>query len=219
MIMTNSTAKESLSDQAYEILEEMIVTLQLPPGQILTETRLSERIGIGRTPLREALKRLEMGRLIVSIPRRGIMATELNIADQILILETRRELDRLIAMRAARRASAGQRERFALHAESIVETAQAGRLADYLHADYEFDELLTVCARNPYATEAVQPLHVHSRRFWYAHREVSDWVGLAELHADLIGCVIEADEVAAAEASDQLLDHLLEFTRAVMDAV
>ena len=151
MITSNPIPRESLSDQAYEILEEMIVTLQLPPGQILTETTLSERIGIGRTPMREALKRLEMGRLIVSIPRRGIMATELNIANQILILETRRELDRLIAMRSARRASAAQRERFAVHAESIVETARAGRLADYLHADYEFDELLTICARNPYA--------------------------------------------------------------------
>ena len=211
--------KESLSDQAYEILEEMIVTLQLPPGQILTETALSERIGIGRTPMREALKRLEMGRLIESIPRRGIMATELNIANHLLILETRRELDRLIAVRAARRANEAQRQQFASFAQSIVETARAERLTDYLHADYEFDELLCLCARNPYATEAVQPLHVHSRRFWYAFREQSDWAGLAELHASLIGCVIDGDEEAASAASDRLLDHLQSYTRAVMDAV
>ncbi len=52
MITSNPIPRESLSDQAYEILEEMIVTLQLPPGQILTETTLSELIGIGRTPMR-----------------------------------------------------------------------------------------------------------------------------------------------------------------------
>jgi DNA-binding GntR family transcriptional regulator len=219
MMTLNALPKESLSDQAYEIVEEMIVTLQLPPGAILTEAALSESIGIGRTPLREALKRLEMGRLIRSIPRRGIMAAELNIANQFLILETRRELDRLIAVRAARRASAEQRQIFAVHAKAIVETARAERLTDYLHADYEFDELLTVCGRNPFAAEAVQPLHVHSRRFWYAHREQSDWVGLAELHAALIGKVIDADEAATARASDQLIDHLQNFTRAVMEAL
>ncbi len=160
-----------------------------------------------------------MGRLIRSIPRRGIMATELNIANQFLILETRRELDRLIAVRAARRADEAQRRQFASYAEAIVETARAERLADYLHADYEFDELLCFCARNPFAAEAVQPLHVHSRRFWYAHREQSDWPGIAGLHADLIACVINGDEVATAVASDQLLDYLRGFARAVLDAV
>jgi DNA-binding GntR family transcriptional regulator len=218
-MMLQETAKQKLSEKAYQIVEEMIVTLQLPPSTIFSETDLSEQIGIGRTPLREALKRLETERLVVSIPRRGIMVTEINITDQILLLETRRYLDRLIVVRAARRATDEQCALLQAYAQQIHQAALTENLAEYMRIDYKFDELLAVAACNPFAAEAARPLHAHSRRFWYAYREHGDWLRIAELHVAVMNRVVEADEAKAAAASDRLIDCLEEFTRAVVEAI
>ena len=76
----------SLTDQAYQELEERIVTLQLQPGEVLSETALSEQLGIGRTPIREALQRLAREGLILILPRKGILVSEINPSKQFLVL-------------------------------------------------------------------------------------------------------------------------------------
>ena len=83
----------SLSDQAYEGLEEMIVTLRLEAGAVLSEAELSEKLGIGRTPIREALQRLAREGLVLILPRKGILVSEINPGKQLLLLEVRRELE------------------------------------------------------------------------------------------------------------------------------
>jgi DNA-binding GntR family transcriptional regulator len=82
----------SLTDRAYRDLEEMIVTLQLLPGSAVSETALSQRLGIGRTPIREALQRLARERLVTILPRRGIIVSEINVKSQLRLLEVRREV-------------------------------------------------------------------------------------------------------------------------------
>lgn len=215
----DSNNNQRLSQKAYQIVEEMIVTLQLEPGAIFSETELSRQIGIGRTPLREALKRMEIAHLVASIPRRGIMVAPINLTDHRLLLETRRVLDRLIAVRAARRATADQRLQLKTYAPQIYQAALAENVAEYMHLDYEFDALLAAAARNPFAVEAAEPLHVHSRRFWYAHREHGNWLHLAQLHAAVMNRVAEADAAGAGAAVDELIDCLEEFTRTVVEAI
>ena len=68
-----------VADRAYRELEEMIVTLQLSPGTVLSEQALSVRLKIGRTPIREALQRLARDGLVAIMPRRGIMVSEINL--------------------------------------------------------------------------------------------------------------------------------------------
>ena len=94
-------ARQSLADRAYDRLEEMIATLELRPGSIVTEGELVERLGIGRTPLREAVQRLAAQRLVTTLPRRGLVVSEVNLTDHLGVLETRRVLDRLIAAERA----------------------------------------------------------------------------------------------------------------------
>src|SRR6187455_1012566 len=110
-------AKSSLSEQAFSMLEEMIVTLQLPPGSLWSESTLSESLGIGRTPVREALQRLAEYHMVVILRRHGIRIAEVNEHEQLLVLETRRELERLISARAARRASASEKQTLAAMAQ------------------------------------------------------------------------------------------------------
>jgi DNA-binding GntR family transcriptional regulator len=99
----------TFTDKAYAQIEEMIVTLQLPPGTVLSELVLTNRLGIGRTPIREALQRLSRDGLVSILPRRGVLVSDIDIRAQLRVLEVRRELDRLIARYAAIRATQEER--------------------------------------------------------------------------------------------------------------
>src|ERR1700722_8974898 len=110
----------TLTDRAYRKLEEMIVTLQLSAGTVLSEQVLAVRLKIGRTPIREALQRLARDGLVVIMPRRGIMVSEINLRLQLRLLEVRRELERLMASLAAERASPEERQEFAEVADAML---------------------------------------------------------------------------------------------------
>src|SRR5205807_7139948 len=121
---SGAPAAESLTEKAYRLIEELIVTLQIAPGTVVSEASLSDRLAIGRTPIREALQRLARERLVVVLPRRGIMVSEINVRTQLRLLEVRRELERLIARSAARRATPQERERFRELAKRFEKSAK-----------------------------------------------------------------------------------------------
>jgi DNA-binding GntR family transcriptional regulator len=207
----------TLAEQAYRRLEEMIVTLVLPPGAVVTEGELARKIGIGRTPLREAVQRLASQRLVNTLPRRGLSVTAINLTDHLGVLETRKVLDALIAAGAARRATPEQRSglrEFAAHMEAA---ARSDDLERFLELDQEFDLLLAEAAHNSAAASAIAPLHVHCRRFWYYHRHGGDLLRAARLHEDLITAVSDGDAERAATASNMLLGYLEEFTKDALD--
>src|ERR1700735_4535025 len=87
---------ETLTDRAYRLVGELIVTLGLPPETILSEQSLAARLRIGRTPIREALQRLARDGLVVILPRRGILVSQINLKTQMRLLEVRREIERLL---------------------------------------------------------------------------------------------------------------------------
>src|SRR5687768_16722558 len=86
----SGTDESTMTERAYRQLEELIVTLQLPPGTILSEQMLAHRLEIGRTPIREALQRLALDGLVTILPRRGILVSEINLRTQLRLLEVRR---------------------------------------------------------------------------------------------------------------------------------
>ena len=137
----------SLSDRAYRLLEELIVTLQIAPGAIVSETELSRRLDIGRTPIREALQRLAREKLIVILPRRGIMVSEVNVGTQLRLLEVRRELERLIARSAARRATDAQRQRFREIGDGMERAASGNDDVTFMRLDREFNLLMVDAAQ------------------------------------------------------------------------
>jgi DNA-binding GntR family transcriptional regulator len=208
----------SLADRAYNLLEEMIVTLALPPGSVVTEGELAKRIGIGRTPLREALLRLGAQHLVTTRARRGLVINEISLNELLGILETRRVLDRLVGVGAAKRALPPQREALKALAPRMDEAGHAGDLTAFLRLDLEADELIGAACRNPAAARATTALHVHSRRFWYLHQHEGDIVHAAALHARMLRAIADGDERRTIEATDALMDYLESFTRAGIDS-
>lgn len=207
----------TLTDEAYERLEEMIVTLQLPPGTAISEAALSDRLGIGRTPIREALQRLAREHLILILPQRGNLVSQIDIKSQLRLLETRREVERLIARCAARRGSAAEIQRFAEIAEGFDRAAAENDETSFVRLDKEFNDLCLKAARNEFASGAMSLMHGLSRRFWYLHyRQAADLPVTARLHAGVAHAIARRDEAGAAAALDRLLDNIEEFTRATV---
>src|SRR5919205_1671808 len=95
----------SFADRAYYAIRELIVTLELPPGSVVREPELTERLGIGRTPVREALRRLAQERLIEVYPRRGMFVTTVDVRDLARLCEVRAVLEPEAARLAAERAT------------------------------------------------------------------------------------------------------------------
>lgn len=209
-----AAANQSLTDLAYAHLEELIVTLKLPPGKAVSESELSVLTGIGRTPIREALQRLAREKLVAILPRRGIVVAEINVGSQLKLLEVRREIERLIARTAARRAIAGERERFRQLARLFEKSARSDDDVAFMRTDREFNALCSAAAHNEFAASAMTLMHSLSRRFWYIHyQQAADMPLTAKLHADIARAIADADEERAAAASDRLIDEIEKFTR------
>ena len=205
---------QTLTDQAYRELEEEITTLRIPPGTLVSEALLGERFVVGRTPIREALQRLAREGLVVIMPRRGVVVSEIDVAAQLRLLEVRRELERLMVRGAVRRASKPQRKRFQEIASAMDQAARRADDLAFMRLDREFNLLLLDAAGNEFGAATLGMLNGLSRRFWYAHhKQAADLPRTAHLHATVARLIAGGDEERAAAASDALIDYIQEFTR------
>lgn len=209
----------TLAEQAYVRLEELIVTLKLAPGRVVSEQELSELLGVGRTPIREALHRLSMQKLVRVLPRLGIVVSEIDVKAQLRLLEVRRELERLLCRAAAKRATLEERKLFATLEGEFRACAASSEEERFMRADRSFNDLVLQAARNEFAASALGMMNSLSRRFWFLHyRQAADLALTARLHADVAGAIAAAHPDTAATACNALLDTIAEFTRATVTA-
>lgn len=207
-----------LVEQVYRHLESMIVTLQLPPGALLSEVVISKELGVSRTPVGEALQRLSRDGLVTILPRRGIVVTEVSASDHLRLLELRREIARFIARVGARRATADERDGFRQVADEFVKAAVAGDDEAAFAADKKFHDLFAASSHNNFAALAMEPLDSLSRRFSYVHQAMEgDKVRSARLHAAIAMAIAKGDAQEAEQAVNKLADYLDEFVRRTLD--
>lgn len=212
-------APKALKDIAYDRLEELIIRDQLKGGSMLSEIDLAKQLGIGRTPVREALQRLARDGLVVILPRRGVMVAESNVAEQLRVLEVRRPLQRLTALCAARRATAMQRMTMLEYASVLEEHGSARLGEEFFLWTRKSHMLLEEAAHNEIIKDVMAPLHARSRRFWYNHYErYGDLPKASEVHAALLRNISVGDETLAEQSADALIAYLEGFARATIAA-
>ena len=215
---TRENGGDSLQRQAYDRLEEMIVTMELPAGAAVSEATLAKQLGMSRTPVREALQRLAREGQVRVLPRRGLLVTELDIGKQLRMLEVRRVIDRLLAERAASRRDNRQASAFRAVAAEFEAAGKADDEALFTRADRTFNRLLIEAAQNEFAAEAASLMQGHSRRFWFVHQRGRSSAGeAAALHSAIATAIAEGNATAAGLASERLLDHVVAFTRATLN--
>lgn len=209
--------RTGLAAQALERLEEMIVTHELAPGSTWSEGGLAALTGFGRTPVREALQRLENQHLVEVVQRHGVRITEINVERQLLLLETRRELERLVSSRAARRRNADEAVQFRIHAQALREAGQRDEVLAFFRVHQRAEVLALQACRNPFLAKAISPCHAMSRRFYFLHHRSANDLSLAcEHHAAVMDAIGAGDEERASAASDAVLDYVERFTRATL---
>jgi DNA-binding GntR family transcriptional regulator len=199
---------EPAAAKAYRALERMIVTLELPPGNVATEGVLIERLGLGRTPVREAIQRLAWEGLVEVRPRSGLAIAPLHPGDWLRVIDARRGVEILLARSAARYVTRDAAARFHDAALGMQKAVVAGDVIGFLEADKALDEALALAAENPFAARVAAPLQTHSRRFWFRYKADTGLAEAAERHVALIRSILEGDEQAAAAEAERLMSLL-----------
>lgn len=214
----NLVQEDSQVDLAYAQIEELIATLQLPPGHMVSENMLSSLIGLGRTPVREALQQLSREGLVVIMPKRGIVVSEIDVKKQLRLLEVRREIERYLVGAAAKRAEDAEREAFSQLAQSMRIASQDSDGEAFLELDRKFNKLVIKAGRNEYASSVMKLMQGLSRRFWFAHyKRFANLPETALLHAIIAQHIAEGKSEEAMSDLDTLLDNVEAFTRATID--
>lgn len=204
--------QSSLADRAYVRLRDQIITTELPPGTLLQEAELMLRIGIGRTPVREALQRLRQDGFVTVIPRRGTLVTEINITDLAAIYEIRSHLESWEAGLAAERATAADRIEASELADELRALTERDGFEALLALDRRVHRFVYRCGRNAFLAETIDRYHNLSLRILYVAMArypaltprlqdvVQDQLKLLE--AIVRGEAVKAQEVAAAHVHD-----------------
>ncbi|MDH6268602.1 DNA-binding GntR family transcriptional regulator [Rhizobium sp. SG_E_25_P2] len=198
----------SQSRLAYLKLESLIVTLRLAPGSLVTEKQLIAELGFGRTPVREAIQKLEWQGLIAIKPRAGLQIAALNADHPAMVLQTRRQLEPLAARLMASAITAEARQRLIDCAKAMTECAVTGDKEGFLAADKSFDEVLEDTCPNPFLSQALGALQTHSRRYWYHSANQASLDLSVSLHVRVIRALLQGDAGEAERAMGDLIDGL-----------
>ncbi|MEU2288134.1 GntR family transcriptional regulator [Streptomyces sp. NPDC013178] len=208
----------TLAERAYRAIRDRLVMLEIRPGAPINEEQLGQSLGVGRTPVREALKRLQYERLITTYPRRGTFATDVNITDLAHISEVRQELEPLAAAQAARRATAADRATLAALRREL-ESADPGPqdATELMRLDLRVHRAVYAAAHNPYLEDTLVRHDNLATRIWCLFIDrLSDMAGHVQEHGSLIDAVVAGEPEKAARLAR---GHVEGFERAIRAAI
>jgi DNA-binding GntR family transcriptional regulator len=211
-----ATSARLVADRAYDELRDRIVTLRLAPGTVLREDELMREMGIGRTPLREAVKRLALENLVAVQPRRGTFVTAVEAADIANISEVRAELESYAAELAALRMNDAAREQAEELLQEIEEVTRPHDQEWLMRFDERIHRFTWEASANPYLVETLERYFTHSLRIWYLVLDRVPGLGHSvhdQMH--LLNALLERD---GQRASAIMREHVLEFQREILAA-
>jgi DNA-binding GntR family transcriptional regulator len=212
----DTTATRLVAEHAYMELRDRIVTLHLPPGTVLREDALMSELGIGRTPLREAVKRLALENLVDVQPRRGTFVSAVEAADIVNITEVRAELEGYAAELAALRLDP---EGHTTAEQLLHEVEKLSRPNDQdwlMRFDERIHRFTWEAARNPYLSQTLERYFTHSLRIWYMVLDRVPTLGHA-VHdqTQLLEAVLDRN---GPHARTIMREHVLAFQREILAA-
>jgi DNA-binding GntR family transcriptional regulator len=210
-----ATAK-LVAERAYVELRDRIVTLRLAPGTVLREDELMREMGIGRTPLREAVKRLALENLVAVQPRRGTFVTAVEASDIVNITEVRAELEGYAAELAALRMDGEARAAAEALMDEIDEVTKPHDQEWLMRFDERIHHFVWEASGNPYLVETLERYFTHSLRIWYLVLDRVPGLGHAvhdQMH--LLEALLSRD---GARARTIMREHVLAFQREILAA-
>lgn len=209
---------ESYADYAYRVLCDELIVLDIKPGEPLNDDAISRRLGVGRTPIREAMKRLESDHLVVAYPRRGTFAAGVDITDLAEISEIRQLLEPAASARAARMASPRTRQElreFAREVEQLLDGRRAQR--DLMRLDMKVHRSIYRATGSRHLEDVLIRYDNLATRIWSLVLEklppVSEHIAQ---HIGLLECIADGDADAAARLTTKHVTDFENLIRAVL---
>jgi DNA-binding GntR family transcriptional regulator len=205
-----------VAERAYVELRDRIVTLRLAPGTALREDELMREMGIGRTPLREAVKRLALENLVAVQPRRGTFVTAVEASDIVNITEVRAELEGYAAELATLRMNGEARAAAEALVDEIEEVTKPHEQEWLMRLDERIHRFIWEASGNPYLIETLERYFTHSLRIWYLVLDRVPGLGHA-VHdqTHLLEALLDGD---GGRARTIMREHVLAFQREILAA-
>lgn len=214
--------QRSLSEQAYEALRQRIVTLVLAPNAVVDEAQLQQELGLGRTPIREALKRLELERLITIIPRRGIFVTPINLTDLQRLYEVRVNLECLATELAAQRGTAVHWQEMA-HVLDLADGLITLSPEQLIAIDEGCHRIIYKATDNQFLEQTLAALFPLSLRMWHfalsklgdKKDSIIEYTHIVEHHAIMVAL----EKGDASEASALMHRHIVAYQQYIENII
>jgi DNA-binding GntR family transcriptional regulator len=203
---------QSLADRAYYAIREWIVTLDLAPGSVVNERELMGRLGLGRTPVREALRDLAREQLVDVFPRRGMFVSGVDVGDIAGLSEVRLVLETEAARLAAERRNETDREETAALLDELARLSGAHGERRLIDLNERIHRHVARCAHNPFLEATLEQYYVLALRIWFlALERVALGAAIGEHHA-ILDAIRDGD---ADRAADVMQAHVVSFERAI----
>jgi DNA-binding GntR family transcriptional regulator len=205
--------RELLADRAYVELRDRIVTLRIAPGAPIDEDLLGQELEMGRTPVREAIKRLALENLVTVFPRRGTFASEINITDLAHVSDVHTQLEGHAAYRAAERITESQRAELSELLEELGDSRGRDDLEQLMALDARVHRFIYRCAGNPYLEETLTRYFNLSLRIWHLVLDrLPHLFARVHEHDSVLRAIASGD---AAGAREILSEHIATFEREI----
>lgn len=197
-----------LRDVVFKTLRQEILTGELKPGERLMEIHLANRLGVSRTPIREAIRMLELEGLVTMIPRRGAEVaniTEKNLRD---VLEVRRVLDALAVSLACDRITDEEKEQLRFACDTFKRAAETKNVTTIARADVALHDIIIKAAGNDRLAQIVSNLGEQMYRYRFEYiKDESKHQSLIEEHRVIYESIVRHDKQTAAEAVKMHIDN------------
>lgn len=199
LVEPDLTGDESLSERAYRDIRRLIVTLELAPGAVISEPDLQYQLGMGRTPIREALRRLANEHLVEVYPRRGMFVAALDTRDLAAISELREELEPFAARLAAERRNDEDIAVIDDLLGAIATSLKHPDVRDLIELDQRVHHHVYRCSHNEYLQAVLEQHYMHALRIWFLALDKVTHLKQAMLeNRDLLQAIKSGDTTKAA---------------------
>ncbi|MBQ4536218.1 MAG: GntR family transcriptional regulator [Lachnospiraceae bacterium] len=197
-----------LRDVVFNTLRQAILTGELKPGERLMEIHLANRLGVSRTPIREAIRKLELEGLVIMIPRRGAEVAQITEKSMNDVLEVRRAMDALCVELACERITAEELEKLRLACDVFAEAVKTKDLKKIAHADVELHDIIVQATGNQRLVQLVNNLSEQMYRYRFEYiKDCTQHEKLIDEHRIIYESMVKKDKETASEAAKMHIDN------------
>lgn len=197
-----------LRDVVFNTLRQAILTGELKPGERLMEIHLANRLGVSRTPIREAIRKLELEGLVTMIPRRGAEVAEITEKSLQDVLEVRRALDALSVELACDRISEAELEQLEIACKSFEEAIARKDLKKIAHADVALHDIIVKATGNARLVQMVNNLSEQMYRYRFEYiKDESNHQRLIEEHRIIYESLKQKEKEVASQTAKLHIDN------------